>query len=54
VDALASSPPARLVALDEEDVPISARKGKVIVRSGKGDRFREVPLHAEPRPIVQA
>ncbi|MFG1928635.1 tyrosine-type recombinase/integrase [Cryptosporangium sp. NPDC048952] len=45
---------AELTALDEDDVPISARKGKVIVRSGKGDRFREVPLHGEPRPIVQA
>ncbi|MGS2644576.1 hypothetical protein [Streptosporangium sp. LJ11] len=34
---------AELVALDD-DVPLSARKGKVIVRSGKGDTSREIPL----------
>ncbi|MEU6413254.1 tyrosine-type recombinase/integrase [Microbispora sp. NPDC046933] len=33
---------AELVALD--DVPLSARKGKVIVRSGKGETSREIPL----------
>ncbi|MGP3919063.1 tyrosine-type recombinase/integrase [Nonomuraea sp. 10N515B] len=35
---------AELVALDETDVPLSARKGKVIVRNGKGETSREVPL----------
>jgi site-specific recombinase XerD len=35
---------AELVALDDNDVPLSARKGKVIVRSGKGEDSREVPL----------
>ncbi|MCW2904988.1 MAG: phage integrase family protein [Streptosporangiaceae bacterium] len=35
---------AELVALDDKDVPLSARKGKVIVRSGKGESSREVPL----------
>ncbi|WP_424532509.1 site-specific integrase [Sphaerisporangium viridialbum] len=34
---------AELVALDD-DVPLSARKGKVIVRSGKGETSREIPL----------
>jgi integrase/recombinase XerC len=35
---------AELVALDEDDVPLSARKGKVIVRAGKGGDSREIPL----------
>ncbi|GAA4932012.1 integrase/recombinase XerC [Nonomuraea thailandensis] len=35
---------AELVALDVDDVPLSARKGKVIVRNGKGETSREVPL----------
>ncbi|MEU0566972.1 tyrosine-type recombinase/integrase [Nonomuraea sp. NPDC005983] len=35
---------AELVALDDDDVPLSARKGKVIVRSGKGETSREIPL----------
>jgi site-specific recombinase XerC len=35
---------SELVALDDHDVPLSARKGKVIVRSGKGESSREVPL----------
>jgi hypothetical protein len=28
----------------DDDVPLSARKGKVIVRSGKGETSREIPL----------
>jgi len=40
-------------ALDVDDVPISERKGKVIVRSGKGDRYREVPLNGDGRAAVQ-
>jgi integrase/recombinase XerC len=35
---------AELVALDVDDVPLSARKGRVIVRNGKGETSREVPL----------
>jgi site-specific recombinase XerD len=35
---------SELVALDVEDVPLSARKGKVLVRAGKGEDSREVPL----------
>lgn len=34
-------------ALDVSDILISARKGLVIVRSGKGETYREVPLNAE-------
>ncbi len=42
-----------LVKLDVEDVPISARKGKVIVRSGKGDAYREIALNAEVREALE-
>lgn len=35
---------SELTALDVDDVPLSARKGKIIVRSGKGGDSREVPL----------
>jgi site-specific recombinase XerD len=41
-------------ALNRDDVLISARKGTAIVRSGKGDAYREVPLNAEARNAVQA
>lgn len=40
--------------LDEEDVLVSARKGKVIVRSGKGETYREIPLNTEVRKAQQA
>jgi len=40
-----------LVALDVEDVSVSARKGLVAIRSGKGDAYREVPLN---RPCREA
>lgn len=43
---------AELVALNLADVQITARKGRIIVRAGKGDRYREVPLHAQSRPIL--
>jgi site-specific recombinase XerD len=35
---------SELVALDVEDVPLSARKGRVLVRSGEGEISREIPL----------
>ena len=35
------------VDLNVDDARISARKDLVIVRSGKGDTYREVPLNAE-------
>jgi hypothetical protein len=34
------------VALDLADVQLSARKGLITVRSGKGGRYREIPVHA--------
>ena len=44
---------AEIVALDIEDVRVSARKGLVIVRSGKGDAYREVPLNALVRQVLE-
>ncbi len=43
-----------LAALDLDDVLLSARKGLVIVRSGKGDSYREVPLNSEVRRTLEA
>ncbi|MGQ0678328.1 MAG: tyrosine-type recombinase/integrase [Actinomycetota bacterium] len=43
---------AELVALDIDDVPMSARKGRVIVRQGKGGLQREVAMHAEVRAAL--
>ena len=42
-----------LAKLDVEDIPISARKGRVIVRSGKGDAYREIALNAEVREALE-
>lgn len=44
---------AELVALDVGDVRTSARKGLVIVRLGKGDGYREVPLNALARQVLE-
>ncbi len=43
-----------VTALDVDDAPVSARKGKVIVRLGKGQTYREVPLNAEVREALTA
>jgi len=43
-----------LVALDIGDARISARKGLLVVRSGKGDRYREVPLNRSVRHALEA
>ena len=43
---------AELVALDVDDLRMSARKGLVVVRSGKGDAYREVPLNALVRQVL--
>ncbi len=40
------------VALDVGDLRISPRKGVVIVRAGKGDAYREVPLNALVRAVL--
>ncbi len=39
-------------ALDLDDLRLSARKGHVVVRSGKGDAYREVPLHHDARTAL--
>jgi site-specific recombinase XerD len=41
-------------ALTVEDVRLSSRKGLVIVRMGKGNTYREVPLNAEVRTALDA
>ncbi len=41
-------------ALDVDDVAVSARKGRVVVREGKGDAYREVALNAEARDALDA
>ncbi|WBQ03410.1 tyrosine-type recombinase/integrase [Kribbella sp. CA-293567] len=39
-----------VVALNLDDIALSARKGLITVRAGKGERYREVPIHAGLRP----
>jgi site-specific recombinase XerD len=41
-----------LVALDVDDVSLSARKGLLVIRSGKGDLYREVPLNPSCRQAL--
>jgi len=43
---------AELAALDADDVAVSARRGRVTVRSGKGDQYREVPLNSACRDAL--
>ena len=45
---------AECAALDVADVIVSDRRGKLIVRKGKGDRQREVPLHSAARQALLA
>jgi site-specific recombinase XerD len=42
-----------LCALELGDVQMSERKGKVIVQSGKGQRYREVPLNLDARRALE-
>jgi site-specific recombinase XerD len=39
--------------LNVEDVCLNPRQGKVIVRAGKGDNYREVPLNSQIREALQ-
>ncbi len=41
-------------ALRVDDLVLNGKSGKVIVRSGKGRKYREVPLHKEVRRAIQA
>ena len=40
---------SELAALDVDDVSVSERRGRLRVRSGKGDAYREVPLNSACR-----
>lgn len=42
-----------LAALDLADTRLSARKGLVVVRAGKGDSYREVPLNGAVRGALE-
>ena len=44
---------AETVALDLNDVHLSARKGHLIIRHGKGGTYREVPLHPVLRTALE-
>jgi site-specific recombinase XerD len=44
---------SELAALDVEDVAMTARRGRLQVRFGKGDVFREVPLNSACRAALQ-
>lgn len=43
-----------LAALDLADTRLSARKGVVVVRAGKGDSYREVPLNGPVRAALES
>jgi len=45
---------AEVCNLKLDDVIMSERKGTVIVRSGKGEKYREIPLNANVRRALQA
>lgn len=40
-------------ALNEQDVSIAGRRHRVIIRNGKGDRYREIPLNTEAREALR-
>ena len=43
---------SELAALDVEDIQVTARRGRVLVRSGKDDTYREVPLNSACRTAI--
>lgn len=45
---------AEVCNLQLSDVIVSDRKGTVIVRSGKGEKYREVPLNIDARKAITA
>jgi len=42
-----------LAALNIDDISMSARKGLLVIRSGKGDVYREVPLNPSCRNALE-
>ncbi len=51
--ALAGLRLSELAGLDVDDVALSARKGTVTIRHGKGDASRSVPLSTEARGLLE-
>lgn len=45
---------SELCNLELDDIYLSERKGRVVIRSGKGGRYREVPLNADARKYLAA
>lgn len=43
-----------LLALDVDDVPMTARTGRVLVRAGKGGKPRSIPIGKDLRPSLEA
>ncbi|GAB3845875.1 hypothetical protein GCM10029963_24850 [Micromonospora andamanensis] len=43
----ASAEACEVVAFNLDDIRLSARKELIIVRSGKGNKYREVPVHEQ-------
>lgn len=43
---------SELVALDRDDISISERKGTILIRQGKGNAERKIPLHKEVRRAI--
>lgn len=43
---------AELAALDVGDISVSARRGRLTVRSGKGESYREIPLNSTCRDAL--
>lgn len=44
---------SELTALTMDDLQLSERKGKLIIRSGKGGKYREIPLNVDARNALQ-
>lgn len=40
--------------LNVDDVSVVGRKNRIVVRSGKGERYREIPLHADARDAIKS
>jgi len=45
---------SELCSLELSDVSISPKKGKIVVRSGKGNKQRDVPINADAREAISA
>lgn len=44
---------AECASLNVDDISVIGRKNWVVIRSGKGDRYREIPLHPEARDAIK-